>query len=300
MEDNQILNKTRVHNYIPELKDSYKAMVDGQMIEVGILWIDAHLATSILKHHNKNRDLKKANLAFLKNQLVNGWIFDGEPIRFDENLDLIDGRHRMTVLSGLEDVKKPFLVVKNLKPDAFKVMDTGKKRSGGDVLSIEGIEESYLVAPAMKLANSIKNGSFAEARVASKGGLSNAQLVSTVHENEGIIEAVKDAKYWGKQATPRIMTDSTAAAFLYLFRESDEVKADEFMEKVITGYGLEKGGSPITALRTRLVNAQKNRISFLGTKMRNALTVIAWNKFKEDKTVSNLKVPKDLGKLKVL
>ena len=302
MEESLILDKTRVKNYIPEIKRPYEQMVDGNLIRCGIIFVNPELAGLLLKHHNKNRKLTKANLSFIDNQMRNEWVFDGEPLRFDTNLDLIDGRHRLTVLSKMEgQVSYPFLVVMGLKPESFKVMDTGKKRSGGDTLSVEGYDESFTTAAAIRLVHAVENGNLTEPRVASKGGLSNTQISEQVSKHPDLIPAVKDAKEWNKKnkGNARLMSHPTAAAFLYLFRQKDVQEANVFMKMVLKGVDL-KENSPAYALRHKLHNATRTTAgTYIPFRLRNAYTIHAWNKYRNNETVSHLKLPSDLSQLTI-
>jgi len=78
------------------------------------------------------------------------WLYNGEAIKFDRDGRLVDGQHR---LEAVVKANKPiaFLVIRGLDPEVFKTIDTGKKRSAGDVLAIKGVKNPNAVGAAMRL-----------------------------------------------------------------------------------------------------------------------------------------------------
>lgn len=79
------------------------------------------------------------------------WMVNGEAIKFDEDGKLCDGQHR---LGACIQSDTPFdsLVVRGIDRNAFETMDTGKKRHGGDVLTIMGVRNASSVAAAIRFS----------------------------------------------------------------------------------------------------------------------------------------------------
>src|SRR5688572_27271159 len=95
-------------------------------------------AQKFLSHNEGNRKLSDKNVQFLYQQMVNGqWKFTGDSLKFNGDGRMMDGQNRM---HALVKFGKPleFLIVEGLESSIFTVLDTGKNRSAGDILSIKG------------------------------------------------------------------------------------------------------------------------------------------------------------------
>jgi len=85
------------------------------------------------------------------------WILTGDPIKFDNTGALIDGQHRLSacIVAGV-----PFetFVAYGLEPVSKTVVDTGKPRSGRDVLYMNGIKNSSYIATGLRIMINEKAG----------------------------------------------------------------------------------------------------------------------------------------------
>ncbi|WP_257264502.1 ParB/RepB/Spo0J family partition protein [Endozoicomonas sp. ONNA2] len=105
------------------------------------LLMTPEMAENILEERNgRNRKISKELVRRISRDIKNDrWIFNGQPIIFDDEGHLIDGQHRLTaiarsgkavetlVVSGIEDKK------------AFHTIDHGKPRTFGCNLSADKI-----------------------------------------------------------------------------------------------------------------------------------------------------------------
>lgn len=111
--------------------------------------ITPQLAEDYLRFNKANRPLNKYVVKTLVDDLSRGgWIYDGNPIRFSEDGWLIDGQHRLhaCIVAG-KDIETD--VIRGLPRDSFKVIDTGRSRSGGDILSIMGVPNAATVSSSI-------------------------------------------------------------------------------------------------------------------------------------------------------
>lgn len=69
------------------------------------------------------------------------WII-GDPIKYDEDGNLIDGFHRLNAVVAA-GISVAFLVIRGLPRTSTKVIDTGKSRSVAQVLVGEGLVDKY-------------------------------------------------------------------------------------------------------------------------------------------------------------
>jgi hypothetical protein len=266
--------------------------VDGEKYELSIVLITPEIATYIMENDNyNNRPISKINVKFLVNEMTRGnWRFDGAPIRFDDKNNLLDGRHRLNAIieSGLSF---EFLVITGLSENSFKVMDTGRKRTGSDILSIAAIKNASLVASTVKFIYGFNNGLHSANRNSNRT-LSNTELLEHYHilnEDGSLDNSVHIGKSESQKS--KLINPTTVAGFHYLFSKINVEDANTFIKKLCTGEMLE-GTSPIFVLRTKLikVNDKKNDLKLTQQKL-NALMVLAWNKFRTGEKCRVLKLP---------
>lgn len=117
--------------------------------EIAAAWLDANV---------KNRKLQQRLVTRLAHDMRKGnFDFTGDTIKFDRNNKLIDGQHRLRacVLSNT-----PFeaIVVYGLDPQAQNVIDTGKARTKGDMLALQGITNWTNTASAYRFLFNYKYG----------------------------------------------------------------------------------------------------------------------------------------------
>ena len=109
------------------------------------------VATEMLKKNLNNRKVSENHVRFLAEEMRNGnWLFDGQPLRFDEDNVLIDGQHRLNAIIKSQ-TSQNLLIVTGLKKESFKVMDTGKNRNAADALSINGEQYYSTIASCAKV-----------------------------------------------------------------------------------------------------------------------------------------------------
>ena len=112
--------------------------------------ITPEMAEDYLRRNHNNRNLNEQQISYYAQQMRAGeWLYDGQPIRFSKSGVLLDGQHRLAAVVKSKTTQE-FLVVSNIDPEAFKVMDTGKVRSAVDVFGIEGIPNHKEVAKITK------------------------------------------------------------------------------------------------------------------------------------------------------
>jgi hypothetical protein len=242
--------------------------------------ITPSIAREMLKRNSHNRTCNEKHVDFLKKQMLNGtWLFDGQPIRFNEKGALLDGQHRLTSVAESGTTQK-FLVIEGIENDAFKVMDTGKNRNGGDVFSIRGIDYPVDIAAAIRLIIHIDLGSY---RDGSTRSTTNTQLLEWYDANDGdsLLEIMREANELAK-AFSRILPRSWIASFKTMFSRGNETEAKIFIDKLCYGLDLERT-SPIYVLRKRLMDNKMNKAK-LPTKDKVALIIKAWNMHRKGET----------------
>jgi hypothetical protein len=239
------------------------------------------IAAVWLQRNGINRPLSERHVKFLMNVMADGqWKLNGESIIFSGDDRLLDGQHRLTacVRSG---VTIRSMVVYDADSDVFDTIDDGRKRTGADVLSIDGQFNANRVAAAVKLVDRILRD-----RLTRASGYSNADIRRLVKKYHGV---QKSATYLSSQ---KMLTGaSTLIAMHYLCTLSDPHKAVTFFDSLNTGEGLHRG-QPVYLLRERLI-ANRQSKSSLSQRYIVALFVKAWNAFYFDRKMTSLRFIED-------
>src|SRR5258706_9625275 len=246
---------------------------------------------AIEKHNTLNRPLfdSKAKV-YGESMKLGKWTLDGEPVIFSKEGILLDGQHRLYACWYY--AKKPFETTVTLGVDkkTFVNIDTGKKRSGSDVLFIDGkmtgepIKYRTTVWAAAKICIEYQRGVIK--RKGSHGtAVTHDMILDFVHNNPELIRWVERAKTQKNDMTGSYT--GPLAAVCFLANNKFPMKAESFMHGAITGESL-NAGSPILALRREL-NENKKR---LDRWERIALIIHAYNLYVDNKEREHLKLPK--------
>jgi len=217
--------------------------------------IDRNKALEYLsKNTASNRRITRANVEFLKNEIINGrFIFNGQCITFDEDGNLIDGQHRLVAVSETDKTIE-VLVTRGVKSNAFKTIDTGKVRTAADVLSIEKAPNYNSLASAI---NRIKN-KFSQERRTSKNGtikFSNSEILEFYNENKDELDEYLDFTTKLYMSEIKIVPPAVAAAMMFLLKRENARFYKSFIRELFTGNMENEDKSAIT-LRKRLINAK--------------------------------------------
>ena len=113
--------------------------------------ITPDLAEKWLERNRQNRRVRTDRVDRYAELMSGGdWLVSPDAIAFDHQGRLINGQHRLkAIVQSGETVQA--LVAWNLPPDAFKIADVGVKRTGGDVLRIEGFRNPEELAAVCRL-----------------------------------------------------------------------------------------------------------------------------------------------------
>ncbi|MBA7668866.1 hypothetical protein ES703_76983 [subsurface metagenome] len=222
------------------------------MLDIKIETIDEVTALEYLTHSDGNRPYHQQYTSELAARQTRGeWRTNGDSIRFDSNGILRDGQHRlkMIVQTG---IAIEAIVIRGIDPDAFITMDVGKKRNLADVLSIQGEANPQILAGALFWIRRYLIGNMFQA------GTSHEQHLDLLTKHPGTRDSVrffgnlnKPAGYPGQ---PAITT-----ATHYLFSQVDSLKANEMIERYVTGLEL-TGTDPVYRLREQIIGYKSSKM----------------------------------------
>jgi hypothetical protein len=252
--------------------------------------VTPEIARFILEKLNPaNRTINAAHVASLIRDINNkNWVAsNGSMVSFDREGNLIDGQHRLTALAASsQPLRLSFKF--GMPTESKKVIDTGRKRTYGDLLSMEEGKSAKYKFERSSVVRLIYGYMHDQNRphgytINNKPTQSD---LAAVHETfrETLDDSVKAAcsgsHVW------RIVIPSYVAFVHFLAKQTKHAdKADEFLDLLAHGANMDKD-HPIMVVRNRLMNrdefrSQKNKDRTLG------LLVKAFNHFVKGDKVSN-------------
>lgn len=219
-------------------------------------WITPSVADNMLKSNHKNRPMRPSHVEFLVALLRRGeWLLNGDAIRFDWNGVLIDGQHRLMAISK-SGIAVQSWVMRGLDPDSFKTIDTGSKRSGADMFSVEGEKNPKILASGARIIANLNFVYSTNVIGWKKEGFSNTELDKVVKEHPGLRE-------W-TTVPPWLKKNFHSALYCglgYAFSQFDPVAARGFFERLEEGAGLDKGDAVLFFRNHIIGNKEHGRSS---------------------------------------
>lgn len=233
-----------------------------------VISISPDLAHEILeKRNDNNRNSRPNKIKRFAADLSNGfWMLTGDTIKFGSNGDLLDGQNRLRacVTSG---VAMQTHVVFGIDPVAFKFLDSGTVRTGGDTFKVAGVPNAEIAGKATRWLLI-----FDDPKMERSISIPNADLFEHYQKRvnkDSLQQAIGDAK-----KISRVIPTGTLSAMLYLFERKDAKLAKIF------AHDLEKEIRGGRTLLTRLRNLRRDNGGRLNEKYATAFTVMTWNAYR--------------------
>lgn len=250
-----------------------------------LVTITPTMARKFLEKNTMNRPLNQQNLdALIKEINYNNFYVTGESIKIATDGTLLDGQHRLEAILHSGKAVKMFLM-EGLEKDSFKYMDTGRSRQASDVLAIEGVANASKIAGMVKFIINFKNGFYSDAaQNMSKYRITNSKISDFTNKH---LKSLQDSYDFGFGKGKRLISGGIIASLHYIFKGIDEKKADDFINKLVTGTEL-TSGTPIHQLRERFISDQRSTRK-MPSRERIALICKAWNLVRQNKKVNSLR-----------
>jgi hypothetical protein len=232
--------------------DSPRLMGKYRDVRVSIVHVTPELAEFYLRKNTKNRNINKTHVTAFERILSAGeMVMNGEAIILSVDGTLLDGQHRLTacVRSG---VGFDAMVVEGIDVEAFKTIDGGRKRTLGDVLSVDGEVSSKALASAIVTLVAIGMTGGRNVMSSSATGLRNvtgahAERILSHHPR------LRDSVLAMHHVT--LYRNQVGTALHYLFSVVSQRLADDFAS-VLSG-GSEDIGRPFNLFRESLISASR-------------------------------------------
>lgn len=211
------------------------------------------MAASWLRLNKRNRKLSpKQTTAYARAMTEGQWRLNGQAICFGRSGLLLDGQHRLAACmeSGVSFIG---MVVWGVDDDAFDTIDIGKKRTVGDILSIDGVENANNTAAAVRVILAVQNGQPLPGRPAP----TPTDVRNFLEDHPEFFASVKHCH---QKMPSNVLEVSTAIGLHFLFAQVNRDDADVFFGDLFRGTGLDVD-DPVWQLRESLYRerGQRNR-----------------------------------------
>jgi hypothetical protein len=203
---------------------------------------------------------------------------------------LVDGQHRLhaIVKSG---IPTPVLVFENVPPETFSVLDTGKRRSGGDVLALSGERDTTLLASTVRhvhLFRAVPSGSW----VGSGSRISNDEVLDIfrAHPQE-FREAVRQGRILSQEIG--LIPTAASTAYFLTVESAPVARIDDWVKGLVTGANLTPDDPRLALIKTiRSLREGMSKRRRTDTRGHIGLYVKAWNAWVTGKPVKSLRLQK--------
>lgn len=201
------------------------------------------------------------------------WDFNGDPIRFDKEGNLVDGQNRL--ISCVESGKS-FTTAVVYGIESSDNIDGGRKRTLAELVASVGFNNQTQVSAVINGIHNYRSKagtSFSQVGHGEKV-LTKKDALKFANENrDTIAHSINNTKktkvMFGKWGTHSIL--------YFLFAEiAGDAIAEEFYSKLISGIGL-AGNSPILHLRNRLTAHVGNKNEKMTDNAYSGLVIKCWN-----------------------
>lgn len=198
--------------------------------------ITPEIAKQLLAKSKGNRPINQKSIDQLVYEINrDNWLITGETIKISEEGYPLDGHHRLNAVV-ISNKTINTLVIRNLSKEVFKYIDTGRSRSAGDLLTIEGLQNGKEFASMALFILYWNMGQFGRA---SHGGsnsgkrsiITNAIISEFVHKYKSSLE---ESLPYGYVKTKKIITPTMVSSMHYICKKINFDDADYagFLEKL--------------------------------------------------------------------
>ncbi|WP_414167166.1 hypothetical protein ACMATS_06030 [Streptoverticillium reticulum] len=254
----------------------------GHVVRAVVMTVTVEMAESWLENNTHNRHMRPRHVdALVRDILADSWQLNGEAIKIASNGQVLDGQHRLAavVQSGKSITT---LVVTGLPPDTQGSMDSGVKRTTGDVFELDGIPNSTLVAAIVTKKWKWDRGDY---RFHSSERPTKPESRRILKEFPGILESAHEVSSL-RPATKGMLQPSIAGLAHYLFTDIDAGDAVWFFGRLNDGAEL-KSDHPILTLRDRLFS-EAEKLGSSPSHQNMELLIRGWNAFREGRPLGKI------------
>lgn len=264
--------------------DKARVFTTPEGATVGYVTIDKEMATALLSANKRNRNISDRQVQQYGRALEtpNGWAFTGDAIRLGPDGLVLDGQHRLLAIEKT-GVSMPCLIVTDLNEEVRRYIDSGRKRSSADELTMEGIANGSLLTSISRAVMSWKHWRTEKASVI----LGNSEVTSYTLNNVGVVTEGGKAAMEVRRFIKKVSGSAVGAAYVRACEVSgDPFVVASFFTRLATGENMTLG-DPLHSLRNTLIRAESaNQVVQLWQIVR------AWNAGQDGEGLKSIVLPK--------
>jgi hypothetical protein len=240
-----------------------------------------------------NRNLRHHIVDLYARDMIEGkWADNGETVKFDNAGNVVDGQHRLwAVVQADKDLPNGGIKMSlayGVDDADLLTVDNGIPRQFYDHLNFKGIINSRALATAIRFQLAWETH---KTPFPSTGGKGNNRWRPSFNELERCFNRNKKLSEAISHSTlrPQMVSKGILGWFIFNITKIDQELAEEFMEDLAEGAGLEKK-DPVHALRRRLLaNTTTTGTKRLRGETIAAYLVKAWNARMRSQPVNHYK-----------
>ena len=237
-----------------------------------------------LRNNTHNRRLReRAVQDYARDMAAGHWNLNGEAIKFAADGTVLDGQHRLRAVVAA-DVTVQMLVVVGLDPAAQETMDTGRKRTTGDVMGLRGEHNAHTLAAILRRVWAWQQGDY---KFAGNYAAINRECAQLLAEHPELRRSAEIAVRT-RNAFPHIPQSSLGVAH-HLFSTIEVDEAAWFFQRIADGAELPLG-HPILALRSRVTSERLDSVRMPESR-HMAYLIRTWNATREGRSLDRLVHP---------
>lgn len=256
------------------------AMTSGGPAAI-VITVTPELAAALLKRNTRNRKLRERAVGDYARDIAAGhWSLNGEALKVAVNGDVLDGQHRLHAVIQAGVSVDMFIVV-DLDEAAQETMDSGRKRTTADVLSLRAEENSTTLAAVLRRVWAWKQG---DHRFKGRQAPTTAECAQLLGEHPEIRRSAEIAARTRK-AFPHV-PQSVLGTCHFLFNAIDADETAWFFQRIGDGAELPLG-HPVLALRNRLTSERLDGLR-MSEDRHMAYLIRTWNALRDGRELGRL------------
>lgn len=246
-----------------------------------VITITPALAKQLLHRNTRNRKLRERAVGdYARDINAGNWSLNGEAIKISANGDVLDGQHRLHAVVQADTAVDMFVVI-GLDPATQETMDSGRKRSTADVLSLRDEENATTLAAVLRRVWAWEQG---DHRFKGRQTPTTAECAALLGAHPEIRRSAEIAGRT-RSAFPHI-PQSVLGTCHYLFNAINPDETAWFFQRLADGAELPLG-HPILALRARVTSERLDNLRLSEDRFM-AYLIRAWNAVRDGRELARL------------
>jgi len=250
------------------------------------MYVTPELAARFLEANTHNRKLSEDRVRdYARDMLAGHWPYNGETIKVAEDGTIIDGQHRLAAIV-LSNAMVEMEVITGLPMEVQATVDTGRRRSVGDTLTLQGEQYSRNLAAITAKVWQWDNKNY---RFSTRPSPTAAEALETLEKYPSLRRSAELGHRVALSFRPA--RASVLGTAHHLFLQIDPDATALFMAQLETGADLAHG-HPVLALRNRFTQdrLQQRAVPFhVGV----GCCIRAWNATRAGESLTIIKMTAD-------